>query len=69
MLADPIATNSNFSHFGNVLDPCAMSVPAGTYPVSELQVEPVPFGVTCLGGSGMDGETLEIARRFEVYIG
>ena len=40
VLADPIATNSvlgEFSHFGNVLDLCAVAVPAGTCPVSELQ--------------------------------
>lgn len=73
VLADPIATNSvlgEFSHFGNVLDLCAVAVPAGTCLVSELQRKPsaegvIPFSVTFLGGSRMDGETLEIARRFE----
>lgn len=73
VLSDPIATNSvlgEFSHFGNVLDLCAVAVPAGTCPASELQGKPdaegvLPFSVTFLGGSRMDGETLEIARRFE----
>ena len=73
VLADPIITNSvlgEFSHFGNVLDLCAVAVPAGTCSVSEFQGKPdaegvLPFSVTFLGGSNMDGETLEIARRFE----
>lgn len=76
VLADPIATNSvlgEFSHFGNVLDLCAVAVPTGTFPLSELQAKPdvegvVPSSVTFLGGSRMDGETLEIARRFEEHI-
>jgi Asp-tRNA(Asn)/Glu-tRNA(Gln) amidotransferase A subunit family amidase len=39
VLADPITKNSingTFTHFGNVLDLTGVSVPAGTYPVSEL---------------------------------
>lgn len=77
VLADPIAKNSvlgEFTHFGNVLDLCAVAVPAGTYPVSELQGNPdaqglLPFSVTFLGGSRMDAETLEIAHRFEELMG
>ena len=99
MLADPIARNSRlglFTHCGNVLDLCGVSIPAGTYPVSELKVktEPpteamaevkidseevkeetlgpvdakesvLPFAITLLGGSRMDAEVLEVARRFE----
>lgn len=45
MLADPIARNSRlglFTHCGNVLDLCGVSVPAGTYPVSELKGETEP---------------------------
>ena len=76
VLADPIAKNSilgEFTHFGNVLDLCAVAVPAGTYPVSEAQSNStdqgsLPFSVTFLGGSMMDAETLEIARRFEEWI-
>lgn len=40
VLADPITKNSingTFTHFGNVLDLTGISVPAGTYPVSELR--------------------------------
>ncbi|KAL8769382.1 MAG: hypothetical protein Q9209_004610 [Squamulea sp. 1 TL-2023] len=72
VLADPIATNSvlgEFSHFGNVLDLCAVAVPAGTYPVpgssGNTREQHLPFSVTFLGGSRSDAETLEIARRFE----
>ncbi len=73
VLADPIAKNSvlgEFTHFANVLDLCAVTVPAGTYSVSELEGNPVaqgllPFSVTLIGGSRLDAETLEIARRFE----
>ncbi|KAL8730681.1 MAG: hypothetical protein Q9166_003873 [cf. Caloplaca sp. 2 TL-2023] len=71
VLADPIARNSafgEFTHFGNVLDLCAVAVPAGIYPVSTLPEnsddQKLPFSITFLGGSRLDAETLEIARRF-----
>lgn len=72
VLADPISTNSilgEFTHFGNVLDLCAVTVPAGTYDISELDPKSkslgiLPFSVTFLGGSQMDAEVLEVARRF-----
>lgn len=64
-----------FTHFGNVLDLTGISVPAGTYPVSELTGKKeeetaenesvLPFGVTLIGGSRTDAEVLEVARRFE----
>ncbi|KAG8529178.1 uncharacterized protein KY384_005813 [Bacidia gigantensis] len=75
VLTDPIAKNSvlgEFTHFGNVLDLCAVAVPAGTYPVHELRGNNprdedgnLPFSVTFLGGSRMDAETLAIAERFD----
>lgn len=74
VLADPIASNSvlgEFSHFGNVLDLCAVAVPAGTYPMEEIRGSSnnvngeLPFSVTFLGGSMMDAETLDIADRFD----
>ncbi|ORY17818.1 amidase signature domain-containing protein [Clohesyomyces aquaticus] len=76
VLADPIKKNSylgEFTHCGNVLDLCGVAVPAGTYPIKELsRVEAdegeLPFSVTFLGGSRMDAEVLEIARRFEESI-
>ena len=72
VLADPIGTNSTlgeFTHFGNVLDLCAVAVPAGTYPLSEMAAEShesgvLPFSITFLGGSRMDANALEISRRF-----
>ena len=66
VLDKPIERNSvlgEFTHCGNVLDLCAVAVPAGTYPAGgggEL-----PFSVTFLGGSSMDAEVLEIADRFD----
>jgi Asp-tRNA(Asn)/Glu-tRNA(Gln) amidotransferase A subunit family amidase len=63
-----------FTHFGNVLDLTGISVPAGTYPVSELtglkeevveRESQLPFAVTLIGGSRTDAEVLEVARRFE----
>jgi len=52
------------------LDLCGVAVPAGTYPVKELSGKEgdegvLPFSVTFLGGSRLDAEVLEIARRFE----
>lgn len=83
VLADPIATNSalgHFAHFANVVDLCAVAVPAGTYPVSELvecdtgrlagldDGDRLPFGVTLLAGRGRDEMVLEVGRRFEEAI-
>ena len=84
-LAEPTKRNSvlgEYTHFGNVVDLCAVAVPAGTVGVAEMvggkegggEVEVrgegrLPFGVTFLGGSQMDAEVLEIARRFEVAVG
>lgn len=73
VLADPIRKNSilgEFTHCGNVLDLCGVAVPAGTYPVAELSGNNtdegvLPFSVTFLGGSRLDAEMLEIARRFD----
>ena len=73
VLADPIQKNSAlgfFSHCANVLDLCAVAVPAGMYPVPESSAgestsKRLPFSITFLGGSKLDAETLEIARRFE----
>ncbi|KAF2650273.1 amidase signature enzyme [Lophiostoma macrostomum CBS 122681] len=76
VLADPIRKNSvlgEFTHCGNVLDLCAVAVPAGEYPVNELSGEEsdagkLPFSVTFLSGSRLDAEMLEIARRFDVHV-
>jgi Asp-tRNA(Asn)/Glu-tRNA(Gln) amidotransferase A subunit family amidase len=73
MLSEPITRNSQlglFTHFGNVLDLCGISVPAGTYPIKDLKAESndggrLPFAITLLGGSRTDAEVLEVGRRFE----
>ncbi|CAK7240394.1 MAG: hypothetical protein STHCBS139747_001833 [Sporothrix thermara] len=62
MLADPIALNAKlgaFTHFGNVLDLCAMSVPAGTVEGG------MPFAVCFVCARGMDGRLFNIATAFE----
>ena len=82
VLEKPVARNSilgEFTHCGNVLDLCAVAVPAGIYPVSEERggddgnaedrggSGKLPFSVTFLGGSNTDAEVLEIADRFDRF--
>ena len=82
VLEKPVERNSilgEFTHCGNVLDLCAVAVPAGTYPASEgrkggdMDVEneecsgELPFSVTFLGGTTTDAEVLQIAERFEKF--
>lgn len=59
--ADPIAINhklGKFTHYGNLLDMCGITVPAGFD-------NSLPFGVTFLGGSMSDGLILEVAKMFQ----
>ena len=66
MEADPIGLNAKlgyFTHFANVLDLCGIALPASTYSTSEGTE--LPFGVTLIGASGMDGKIMDIAREFE----
>lgn len=66
VLKDPISLNSDlgtFAHFGNVLDLCAVAMPAGTYELDDGKQ--MPFSVTLLGGSGDDARLLELAAVFE----
>ena len=80
VLERPVERNSilgEFTHCGNVLDLCAVAVPAGTYLVGEARggddgnaedrgaSGELPFSVTFLGGSNTDAEILEIANRFD----
>jgi allophanate hydrolase len=63
---DPVALNAKlgvFTHFANVLDLCGIAVPSSTY--KEEEGEPLPFGVTLIGASGMDGKVFDIAKVFE----
>jgi Asp-tRNA(Asn)/Glu-tRNA(Gln) amidotransferase A subunit family amidase len=67
MLADPIKLNAKmgtFTHFGNVLDMCAVAVPASTYQAHEAGPR-LPFSLTFLGCRCSDSEMLGIASRFE----
>jgi allophanate hydrolase len=64
--ADPIGINhklGKFTHFGNLLDLCGITVPAG------FDDKSLPFGVTFLGGSMSDGLILEVARMFQEKTG
>lgn len=64
MEAEPLKLNAKvgtFTHAGNVVDLCGVSVPAGFVDGATK----LPFGVTFLGGSGMDGKVLDIAAVFE----
>ncbi|KAG4441477.1 hypothetical protein IFR05_003004 [Cadophora sp. M221] len=63
---DPLGLNAKvgmFTHAGNVVDLCGVSVNAGW--VEREGGVRLPFGVTFLGGSGYDGRVLDIARVFE----
>lgn len=69
VLQDPLGLNSvlgTFTHFGNVLDLCAVAVPAGWY---ELDGARMPFSVTFLGRGGSDGKVLGVAGVFERAVG
>lgn len=75
MLDDPLALNSRlgtFTHAGNVVDLCGVSVNAGWVENGEEEEgegvkknKRLPFGVTFIGGSGYDGKVLDIAAVFE----
>lgn len=70
VLADPIRVNSlmgTFTHFGNVLDLCAVATPAGTYSAKELDPTldgELPFSITFLGASCTDSDILTVSQRF-----
>jgi allophanate hydrolase len=62
MEEEPIKLNARvgtFTHAGNVVDLCGVSVNAA------WTADGLPFGVTFLGGSGMDGKVLDVAAVFE----
>ena len=64
MEEEPLKLNAKvgtFTHAGNVVDLCGVSVNAGFVEGATK----LPFGVTFLGGSGMDGKILDIAEVFE----
>lgn len=62
MEAEPIKLNAmmgEYTHFGNVLDLCAVSVAAG-FVENEM-----PFGISLVCASGMDGKMFDLAAAFE----
>lgn len=66
MEADPLGLNATvgmFTHAGNVVDLCGISVNAGW--VEGKGGLRLPFGVTFLGGSGYDAKIFDIAMVFE----
>ncbi|KAL7947582.1 amidase signature domain-containing protein [Trichoderma barbatum] len=65
VLDNPLAINSKlgiFTHPANVVDLCGVSVNAGWVDDDGVRL---PFGITFLGGSGYDGQVLDIAAIFE----
>ncbi len=61
MLADPIELNSRlgtYTNFVNLLDLCALSVPAAILP------DGIPFGVTLIGRAGDDAMLAAVGRQF-----
>lgn len=66
MEADPLGLNAKmgeFTHFANVLDLCAVSVNGGW--IDGGNGLSLPFGVSFVGASGLDGRVLDVAALFE----
>jgi allophanate hydrolase len=69
MERDPINLNAKmgeFTHFANVLDLCAININASFYEGEHGQM---PFGISLVGGLGMDGRVMDIASYIEEYLG
>jgi Asp-tRNA(Asn)/Glu-tRNA(Gln) amidotransferase A subunit family amidase len=65
MERDPIGLNAKmgeFTHFGNVLDLCGVNINAAFY---EGEDGVMPFGISLVGGMGMDGRVMDIAAFVE----
>jgi len=65
MLADPLALNKRlgaFTHFVNLLDLCAVSVPIGATWTSKNDKQ-MPFGVTLISLPGRDRDLLTMGKR------
>ncbi|GAA5834677.1 hypothetical protein JCM11251_003629 [Rhodosporidiobolus azoricus] len=62
---DPINRNKllgSFTHFVNLVDLCAISVPAGTW--TNEKGNKLPFGLTFIAMPGRDEDIIELSRRF-----
>jgi allophanate hydrolase len=69
MEQDPIGLNAKmgeFTHFGNVLDLCAVNFNAAFY---ESEDGTMPFGISLVGGMGRDGRVLDVAGYIEEQLG
>lgn len=68
MEREPIALNAKMgalTHFANVLDLCGVNLNAAFY---ESEHGPMPFGVSLIGGTGMDGRVADIAEHLEAWL-
>jgi allophanate hydrolase len=68
MERDPINLNAKmgeFTHFANVLDLCAVNLNAGFH---EGEDGIMPFGISLVGGMGMDGRVMDIAGYIEDHL-
>lgn len=64
MEAEPLERNKamgTFTHFVNLLDLCAVQVPAGEW--RNAKGRAMPFGVTLIGQAGRDEELLQLGRE------
>ena len=62
VLADPLRLNANlgyYANFVNLLNLCALAVPAG------LRPDGLPFGITLVGQHGQDGWLATLGTRFQ----
>ncbi|TNY19614.1 putative glutamyl-tRNA amidotransferase subunit A [Rhodotorula diobovata] len=62
---DPLGRNKvlgSFTHFVNLVDLCAISVPAGTW--TNDSGNEMPFGLTFVAPAGRDAEIMRLAERF-----
>ncbi|GAA5941790.1 hypothetical protein JCM3775_000106 [Rhodotorula graminis] len=63
---DPLGRNKilgSFTHFVNLVDLCAISVPAGTW--TNPSGNEMPFGLTFIAPAGRDAELMRLAERFQ----
>lgn len=68
VVKDPLGINGKlgaFTHFANILDLAAVSIPCGGYRNIDLNMNRLPFGVTMLAGTGLDQQLLQLAKRLE----
>lgn len=62
--ADPLRLNANlgyYTNFVNLLDLCAVAVPAG------FRGDGLPFGISLVGRRGQDARLVELAARFHAF--